>query len=79
MKKILLILPFLLFAGENEIKFLGKEEESVSKYEIVCQNGNSAIVLINENNRDTYLLKDGDKIFYGKNALMKIEKEICEN
>ena len=76
MKKFLLILPFLLFAGENEIHFLGVED-GLNKHEIVCQNGNSAIVLINPQTRDTYLLKDGTKIYYGKNALTKIEKQTC--
>lgn len=72
------LLPFLLFAGENEIHFLGKKN-GVSKHEIVCQNGNSAVVIINEANRDTYLLQEDNKIYYGKNALMKIEKEVCNN
>jgi len=78
MKKLLLILPFLLFAGESEIHFLGKEN-GMSKQEIICENGNSAVVLINEANRDTYLLQNNNKIYYGKNALTKIEKEICGN
>jgi hypothetical protein len=77
MKKILFILPILAIASESNIRFLGNEN-GMSKHELVCKSGQKAIILINEKNRDTYLLQNGTKVYYGKNALMKIEKELCE-
>ena len=76
MKILLLLFPFLLFA-ESQIHFVGVEN-GLSKHKIICDNGNEAVVLINEKTRDTYLLQDETKVYYGKNALMKIEHNICK-